>query len=362
MKPVTVDRAIVRAWFAPFVTGVAGIVVILMLGHVRKVTAAALGAAITWLDVGMIVLALVPPLLVFALPLAHLMAVVLTFGRMADDGELAALASAGASPWRLARSPFVCGVLVTGLGLAVAHWGQPWAWRQLQTTLSTVATRNVMATLADAPTVRTFGPLVLTAAEAQGPHAMTDLVVVSEPAAVLIAARGQLRAQPTPRGPRLALILEQGEFHPLLDDGPAYHRAQFTQAVLPLDIGAHVGARARLVNADGQLTTAALLEEAARPDVAAHRRLRLYKTATRRTASAALALVFSIAAVAIAMGSAVFRWPKAVMVIIAYYLMMRAGDGLVAQGFQAVDWVVWMPHGLITVVSGWGLWSVGRPQ
>ena len=226
-----IDRAIFRAWWGPFIASLAAVLALLFLGHIRKLAAAALGAGLTAEDVLRITGALLPPLLVFAVPLAHLVAVVYSVGRMVDDGETVAWAASGVSPLRIARVPIVCGAALTALGLPLTHFGQPWGWQQLDRALSAVAVRNVRARLEAGDGFQSLGPVTVLG-EPGGPNTLRHPVIAIADEGIVVARSAHLGVGPS----QLRLTIDDGAFHPLQDPTPPssnrYHRARFREAAV----------------------------------------------------------------------------------------------------------------------------------
>ena len=352
-----VERAAFNAWRGPFVGSLVAIIALLVLGHMRKLAAAALGLGLTAGDALHVIAALVPPLLVFALPIAHLCAVVMSLGRWHDDGELDAWWAAGVSPLRLSAAAVACGVGLTAIGLPVAHWAQPAGWNQLQAALTKVALKNASAHLSTAGETRTLGGLWLSARTGSIASDLRDLVLHLPGRGWVTAAAGRFIVD----GDRLDLVVSRGEAHPD-EPGDTYGRARFEQATIPLDVGALLSDKTRMVSADGRLSTAEMRAEARALEVGSPRRRRLEKMAARRTALPALALVFGWVAVPIAIGTRRWRWPAAVAVVVGFYALLRLGDALVAQRPSAVSWIVWGPHMVLVIVGAVGLRWWSRPR
>ena len=70
---------------------------------------------------------LLPSFLVLTLPIAGIIASITAFGRLSLDKELVAMRAAGLSLSRLARPVMLFSLLVFGLTLWLAQWGQPWS-------------------------------------------------------------------------------------------------------------------------------------------------------------------------------------------------------------------------------------------
>ena len=70
---------------------------------------------------------LLPSFLVLTLPIAGIIASITAFGRLSLDKELVAMRAAGLSLLRLARPVMLFALLVCGLTIWLAQWGQPWS-------------------------------------------------------------------------------------------------------------------------------------------------------------------------------------------------------------------------------------------
>ncbi|MBT5101297.1 MAG: LptF/LptG family permease, partial [Planctomycetes bacterium] len=87
-----------------------GVIFLVALGAVVRASATSQGAPI-WVSLSLIPL-MVGNALPYFFPMALLTAIVLTYGRMASDGELVALLASGQPPMRLLRPALWAGVLM----------------------------------------------------------------------------------------------------------------------------------------------------------------------------------------------------------------------------------------------------------
>src|SRR4051812_12235226 len=99
------DRMVLRELAGPLVVGVLAILQLFVLVQLLQLNEIVFSGGMRLSDLGNVALALAPHFLVLALPLAYMMAIQLALGRLAADGELLALSSAGISPLRLFRVP-----------------------------------------------------------------------------------------------------------------------------------------------------------------------------------------------------------------------------------------------------------------
>ena len=322
---------------------------LLYVGHLRKLATAALGMGLSVTDAAAIAFGLLPSFLVFALPLAHLTAVVISLGRMADDGETVALMAAGASPWRLAGVPIAVGVALTILGWPVAHEAQPYGWRSLQRTLSRVASQNLIATITRQSGFQMVGNTTV--------YAAPDGFLLIDQRAVVVAQDAALTAI----GPRLTVQLRNGEMHPRTDTSTTYQRARFTSARMAIDVADAIERALRLVPDDAGRPTPDLLRAAERPSSDVRRQARWRKLAARRTAVPALAAVFGALGTVLALGLERWRALATVAVALVAFIALRAGDAVIGAGGPTLA-AVWAPHAVLAMAAAVWLARLGRPQ
>lgn len=91
--------------------------------------------------------AILPSLLEVTLPMAFLLGVVGTLGRMASDHETLAFRAAGLSVWHLLPPVFVLALLVTVSTLVLSMTARPWGHREIERTLFEIAKTRASAAL-----------------------------------------------------------------------------------------------------------------------------------------------------------------------------------------------------------------------
>jgi len=77
-------------------------------------------------DVARMIACLMPSFLVFTLPMAFLLAVLLAFGRLSSDNEITVLKAGGVSLLQLMPPVLACAIVTAALSLVVSLYGVPW--------------------------------------------------------------------------------------------------------------------------------------------------------------------------------------------------------------------------------------------
>jgi lipopolysaccharide export system permease protein len=111
-----VDRYLLREHLAPFLFALAVTTFILLMDKLFELIDLLIGKRVAGLVVLKIFALSLPSILALTVPMAVLVAVLMTFGRISGDNELTALKSAGLPLARLLLAPALAGIVLT-LGL-----------------------------------------------------------------------------------------------------------------------------------------------------------------------------------------------------------------------------------------------------
>lgn len=121
------DRYIIREVGSIFLFGIALFTLILTVNHIFFLARFAAAQHIDVIVVARLLLLRVPYFLAFSLPMALLLGVLLTFGRLSDRNEVVAMRTSGISLIRVAVPVLVGGLVVSALGIALNEWVVPLA-------------------------------------------------------------------------------------------------------------------------------------------------------------------------------------------------------------------------------------------
>ncbi|MEW5849534.1 MAG: LptF/LptG family permease [Myxococcota bacterium] len=101
-------------------------------------------------DVGLLaalIADLAPGFAGLALGAAGIFGCVLAYDRLAEDGELAAMAAGGVPPWRVLRPAYLSGTVLGLVVLCAGVWGEPWGAAKYSQDVALLATRSFSRTL-----------------------------------------------------------------------------------------------------------------------------------------------------------------------------------------------------------------------
>ena len=90
-----------------------------------------------------LMLTLLPTFLVYAIPMAFIIAILLGYGRMSADSEITALRAGGVSLWRITRPAFEVGIVLGLITMMLSIWAVPWGKHQFAFELYRLASNQI---------------------------------------------------------------------------------------------------------------------------------------------------------------------------------------------------------------------------
>ncbi|MEI6214517.1 MAG: LPS export ABC transporter permease LptF [Desulfuromonadales bacterium] len=117
---------IIREISSLFLLSITIFTLILLMGRMLKLIELIVSRGVPLTDVCRMIIYLMPSFLVFTIPMAFLLAVLLAFGRLSADNEIIVLKASGISLIQIVPPVAACGMFAAGLSLAASLFGVPW--------------------------------------------------------------------------------------------------------------------------------------------------------------------------------------------------------------------------------------------
>lgn len=354
----------------PALSAFLSLTLLFLVVQLLKVADVAVGSGLGVGDLARVVGLMLPSFAVLIVPISVLCGVLLGFGRMAEDGELVALAGAGVGPVRLAYMPLGLGGVASVLALVVAWWVAPASTAMLHRTFVEISKRHLAASLRpgeffdDIPYMVLYGQRM----EQSGREADTwdgFLIYDYRPGRdryILTAERARIRPA---RGKNLLrLDLDRGETHRYEPDSDLYNLGTFQRATVGIDIDRLVYDATRFIPPAERMSSAELARAGGDPALSRFDRDRMTAAWHRRLAFPAAGLLFALLGVALGASGRLQGTRRtllaAVGVVAGYYLLMRMGDAGVDARWVGPGTAAWMPDVMVALAAlGW-MWRRGR--
>ncbi len=133
-----IDRYIIKELIQSFLISIVGLNLLLMMEKVLKLSRVMAGIGASFTDISGVILLLQPQLLVLTIPMAFLLSILLTFGRLGFDNELIVLRTSGLSFKRISRPVAYLSVILFIASIITSTYLMPWALKRLRTDVNTM--------------------------------------------------------------------------------------------------------------------------------------------------------------------------------------------------------------------------------
>jgi len=138
---------IIREISALFVLGIAVFTLVLLMGRMIKLTDMVITRGVPLSDVCWMIIYLMPSFLVYTIPMAFLLAVLLSFGRLSADNEYTVMRACGISLVQIMPPVLLCGLVACVFGLYAGVVGVPWGNQSFAKMSFSVLQQNISATI-----------------------------------------------------------------------------------------------------------------------------------------------------------------------------------------------------------------------
>lgn len=346
---------IIREIISLFMLSISVFTMILLLGRLIKMTDLVISRGVPISAIARMILYLMPSFLVFTIPMAFLLAVLLAFGRMSSDNEITVMKAGGISLMQLMPPVLLCGLVAVLLTLGASTVGVPWGNSAFKNLSFDMLKQNVDATIREKVFWDDIPGIVLyTEHYDEEHHALKKVIIHDERdrnrPLTIFAAEGIIGCAPNQKD--ICLVLRNGSVH-TAGRGGNYQLINFGEYVMTLG-GAAQSAGITLNELD--MGIGQLRRTIADPATTAMNRLKMRIELQNRFAIPFAALVFAVVAVPLGMQnrrsgkSAGFS--TSIAVLLAYYVLLSLLRTLAERGNLPPALAVWLPN-IIFLSLGW---------
>jgi lipopolysaccharide export system permease protein len=346
------DRYIFAELLSPFSLSLGALCFVMLTRELLRLVELLVSKGVGFFAVLKVFAHLLPSFLVLTLPIAGIIASITAFGRLSIDKELVAMRAAGLSLLRLARPVFLFALLVFGLTLWLAQWGQPWSSMNLKKVALNLL-RDQLVLALERGSFNEPIPKMMIYVSDQGEEPSASGIFISDERnaddpRIIVAQKYQVLIDASTD--QVALRLQDGVIHSRPDQLDQYQLASFSSYDLKLSLNQSGYASTEERPTYDQLI-AQLAQSQWRDPLALRRLMEYYKDLAFPTAS----LVFCILGVPVGIVSKrsgrIGGFAVGVLVVIIYYVLNVACEFLVTTATITPFAGAWLPNGIFSVVT-----------
>jgi len=348
---------IIREIASLFLLGIMVFTLILLMGRLIKLTDLVISRGVPLADVSRMILYLMPSFLVFTIPMAFLLAVLLAFGRLSADNEITVMKAGGISLMQLMPPVLLCGLCAALLTLAASTVGVPWGNNAFKDLSFAVLKQNVAATVRE----KVFwddipGIVMYTEHYDEEHHTLKGVIIhdgrdLTRPLTIF-ATDGVIVGGPNRNDIRL--VLNNGSIHAVgtAEEYRLVHFGEYTMTIGGSGQGSGLGRN------ELDMTVAELHGQIDSPAATKLAKLKMLSELHSRFAFPFASLVFAVVAVPLGMQnrrsgkSAGFS--TSIGILLAYYVVQSFLRTLAEKGVLPPALALWLPN-MIFLGLGWYL-------
>jgi len=341
------DRYILKELLIPFCFGIFILTFLILIHQLLRLMELVIDKGVDLLSVGQIFLALLPSFFLLTIPMAVLMASVMTFNRLSYDNEIIALKSVGVGFYRFLRPVLLFSVVAALFTLLMGMMAQPWGGGSFKSLAVKILKKRAGVGIEEGKFNGTFSNIMIYVESMPTFTEMEGVFIydIRDPNApkIIIAKKGVLLNDPGTAAIEFRLL--DGSLHVQGNDGPDYQRVVFETYDLRLDLGSVLQGGNTNLEAPTYQEIKKNVEASGGKDIRALRLLaEFYKNFSFSLAS----LVFGVIGVPLGIISGrtgrLGGFTVGIGLITLYYLLNTLGDYLITIRIAAPFLAVWVPH------------------
>ncbi|MFB3924593.1 MAG: LPS export ABC transporter permease LptF [Syntrophales bacterium] len=355
-----INKYILREITFPFLMTLFIFTFVLCIGKILQVMEMMVNKGISFFDVALLMLYIMPSFLIITIPISFLIAVLTSLGRLSSDNEITVLRASGFSLYQV-LSPIAMAALVVFLITFVIGFFAPHSNQATKNLLFQIIKQKASIGIKEKIFNDDFRGLVLYADEipASGDYMSGVLVsdnrLTKEPATI-IAKKGYLVSNP--QSMTVTLRLMDGSIHSVDTNLQNYKKTEFSSYDVNLDLKTAVAGDGNSVKKGSvDMTIGELLKNIKNPSVKENEARDMIIELHKKFSIPLSCFVFAI--LAIPFGIVSRRSGKSrgftvgLFIVVIYYTMQLAGEALGETGKISPVLAVWMPN---VVLGGAGLY------
>jgi lipopolysaccharide export system permease protein len=347
----TLRRYFLREVAVPFLLGIGLFTFILLIARMLKLVELVVNRSVPILEIAKLFAYILPTFLEVTVPMALLLAVLLSFGRLSADSEIVALKTSGISLYQMVLPVGAFTLLVTILALLLALYARPWGNSNLKASLYEIAKTRASAGLRERVFNDDFAGLVIYVEHVEPPGDRLEGILIADSRDpnqhnTVLAKNGFLVGNEQAHSVTLRLL--DGSIHTFLPGEKSYHKTDFTTYDVSLNLAVAL-ARFSQREKDAQEMTLSELRTAIAARSAAGRPVNAELVELHRKFSLPFAcLVFGL--VGVPLGVQPVRavrsrsFSVSLALIFVYYLLLTAGEATAEKGKLPAIVALWIPN------------------
>jgi len=346
-----IDRYIFKEIAFPFLVILGILTFVLLMGKILQIMDLVINKGVSLLSIVKIIFFLMPSFLLFTVPIALLISILIAMGRFSADNELTALKTSGISLLQILYPVALASLIAFGLTILISFFVVPVSNVATKRLLFDIVRQNATIGIKEKVFNSDFKDFLIYADRVPVDKNYLEGVIVSDHRIIneqntILAKRAYLISDPASL--TVKLKLEEGSIHTVSSDLKNYRKVNFASYDITLNLAGTFADYNESSKSSTEMTLTELLEKMKEPglDAAVVRELAIE---VHKKFSIPLSCLF-FGLIGLPLGIRSHRSVKSrgfavgLMVVCVYYLLRIGGEALVETGLLPVFIGVWAPN------------------
>ncbi len=353
-----ISRYIFREIALPFFLILFVLTFVLLMGKILQIMDLMVNKGISVVDILHLVMLIMPSFLMFTIPIALLVSILIAMGTFSADNEITALKAAGVSLLQIYYPVAIASLLTFICTIVIGYYLVPQSNFATKKLLFELATQNASIGIKEKVFNSDFKDLLVYADKIPANGEYMEGVIISDKRSTeeqntIIAKKAFLVADT--KRMIVKLRLENGSIHTVSPDLKNYRKVDFRIYDLILDLSTTLATYSEEYKSSTEMTLTELLERMKKPglDGSAIRELAIE---VHKKFSIPLSCIF-FGLLALPLGITSHRAVKSrgfavgIIIVAAYYLLRIGGEALAETGKLSPAVGVWTPNVIFAIIG-----------
>jgi lipopolysaccharide export system permease protein len=351
-----IDRYIFKEIAVPFIIILFVLTFVLLMGKILQIMDLIVNKGVSVISVIKVILFLMPAFMIFTIPIALLISVLIGVGRLSSDNEITALKTSGISLLRMYYPVAIASLITFIFCIIISYFIVPQSNVASKRLLFNIVQQNANIGIKEKVFNDNFKGFLIYADKIPDNKNYMEGIVISDKRIIgeqntILARKAFLTSDL--QSMTVKLTLEDGSIHTVSSDLKNYRKIDFKSYDINLDLSGALSDFDESVKSTQDMTMRELLNKMKKPNLKENRRRELAIEAHKRFSTPLACIFFGIIGLPLGMRS--HRSVKSkgfaigLVVVSIYYVLRTGGEAFAETGYMPVSIGVWGPNLLYAV-------------
>ncbi|MDI6741291.1 MAG: LPS export ABC transporter permease LptF [Smithella sp.] len=351
-----IDRYIFKEIAVPFIIILFVLTFVLLMGKILQIMDLIVNKGVSVISVIKVILFLMPAFMIFTIPIALLISILIGVGRLSSDNEITALKTSGISLLRMYYPVAIASLITFVFSIIISYFIVPQSNVATKRLLFNIVQQNANIGIKEKVFNDNFKGFLIYADKIPDNKKYMEGIVISDKRIIgeqnTILARKAFLVSDL-QSMTVKLTLEDGSIHTVSSDLKNYRKIDFQIYDINLDLSGALSDYDESAKSTQDMTMRELLDKMKKPNLKENRMRELAIEAHKRFSTPLACIFFGIIGLPLGMRS--HRSVKSkgfaigLVVVSIYYVLRTGGEAFAETGYMPVAIGVWGPNLLYAV-------------